>query len=92
MHVFNIVHFDIKPANVLIETLPDKSYRCVICDFGFAMVIGTERKVVAGINRPELGGFTSHYASPEASNIITLPEKYMKFSCRCSLEFTLDEA
>ena len=85
MHQFNIVHFDIKPANVLLAMKDDEIEYCVICDFGFAMVLGAERKVVQGINRPELGGFTSQYASPEVrgreENLNSLFTCYVLFRC-----------
>ena len=34
LHAFDIVHFDIKPANVLIEEIGANETRCVISDFG----------------------------------------------------------
>ena len=34
LHSFEIVHFDIKPANVLVEVIGENETRCVISDFG----------------------------------------------------------
>jgi serine/threonine protein kinase len=68
IHNIGVVHFDLKPGNILIEKLEDHSMRCIICDFGFAAMIGSDkgRKItVSGLQTPENGGFTPNYAAPE---------------------------
>ena len=58
IHIFNIVHFDLKPQNVLLEIKADQTFKCVICDFGFATVIGTERVQSQGQGQT---GMTQHF-------------------------------
>ena len=52
-------------ANILVDIEADWSIRCVICDFGYANFIGTERPTVRGIEKPESIGITWRYASPQ---------------------------
>ena len=89
------MHFDLKPQNVLLEIKADQTFKCIICDFGYATVIGTERVnatgqlrggVVKGLDRPENCGLTTQYAAPEVSQrkwldaILSLDNIWMWFS------------
>ena len=53
LHNNGIVHYDLKPANVLAELLADGSYKLYLIDFGSAQYIGQPYKTV-----PE----TQHYS------------------------------
>jgi serine/threonine protein kinase len=67
IHSKDVVHFDLKPANVLIDKDTDsKKLIYVITDFGFANFSQKAReKFVAGIKRPAKAGITARYAAPE---------------------------
>ena len=68
IHEKNIIHFDLKPQNVLIDILPDLSFDCVICDFGFANFLEDgRRQLVAGMKAPTVTGITPRYAAPEVN-------------------------
>ena len=41
LHHYDIVHFDLKPLNVLIEEISDSEVQCVISDLGSCKIIGT---------------------------------------------------
>ena len=49
LHFDEIVHFDLKPQNVLL----DAQMRAYICDFGYATLCGRQRRLVSGIARPK---------------------------------------
>ena len=42
MHEVNVLHKDVKPANILIKD--PNSWNCVLCDFGIADLLKTETK------------------------------------------------
>ena len=51
---------------MLLDVAPDQSFKCVICDFGFASIIGHKpRNLVQGLDRPQNAGLTAAYSSPE---------------------------
>ena len=56
--------------NVLIDLKSDRSFNCVICDFGFANFInesGSDRTVASGLRVPKTNGISVRYAAPEVS-------------------------
>ena len=66
MHAHQIVHYDLKPPNILL----DAHDTAVICDFGIANVVGLDasaprRRLAAGLRQPRSVGMTAAYASPE---------------------------
>ena len=67
VHKVNLVHFDLKPANILLasDLFP------VISDFGMAKVIDNSRHSVKGLAESDVFGFTPAYCAPEllTSNI-----------------------
>ena len=65
IHQKGIVHFDLKPANVLVEFC-NGTVNCVICDFGFANFLSdVQDKIVKGVKKPTAIGITARYAAPE---------------------------
>ncbi|EPZ31285.1 Protein kinase, catalytic domain-containing protein [Rozella allomycis CSF55] len=62
IHSKGIVHFDLKPQNILIS-----DEECVISDFGLARMVDSifHDKLVAGIEKEDKLGLTISYASPE---------------------------
>jgi serine/threonine protein kinase len=53
----------------LIEIFPNGIYSAVICDFGFANIVGTaedmQSRIASGLEVPNKAGITAQYASPE---------------------------
>jgi serine/threonine protein kinase len=65
IHEKGIVHFDLKPDNVLAEVL-NGSWNDAICDFGFANYLSdVQDKIVKGVKKPTAIGMTARYAAPE---------------------------
>ena len=60
MHAHGIVHFDIKPANILL----DVDFSPVISDFGLAKTVGSA-KTVSGLASSTVSGYTPNFAAPE---------------------------
>lgn len=54
LHANGIVHYDLKPDNVLGELLPDGSYKLYLIDFGSAQYIGQKYKSVPETQRYSL--------------------------------------
>ena len=65
VHECQIVHYDLKPANVLL----DEEDEAVISDLGVANLIGKDKlenpRLVAGFSVPSIFGLTPTHASPE---------------------------
>ena len=73
-----VVHFDLKPPNVLVEVFSGGNVNCVICDFGYANVVtgnvqNLDSSVVSGLRRPHNAGITVAYSSPEVSGLRHTP-------------------
>lgn len=66
IHDHNIIHFDLKPDNILFDFKSDGSIVYLICDFGFAKFVSTPHSnFVAGLRTPNSMGVTPRYAAPE---------------------------
>ena len=69
IHSKGVLHLDIKPNNILMDHLPDGRFDCVICDFGFASLVGdSQDRVVSGLNVPTTTGITFRYCAPEVKS------------------------
>ena len=53
-------------------------FKCVVCDFGYANVLGDESQVgrlVKGLEKPNTAGITAQYASPELFSRVFIGRK-----------------
>lgn len=81
MHAAGVAHLDLKPGNMLIESVrPNDAptptgfpFRLVVCDFGLAKLI-SETNVVRGRRKNLAHGLSIHYAAPEAFRIVRMME------------------
>ena len=76
IHSKHIIHFDLKPGNILIEIQEDGSFTCRICDFGYAkfQLDSGNLQLVAGMKTPKVNGLTIRYAAPEVNQkMLTIP-------------------
>lgn len=65
LHSVNIVHSDIKPANILIFKHPRRKMVAKLSDFGFSL-LGIDE----GLPTQKLEGYSHHWAAPEAEDEI----------------------
>ena len=73
IHSYAIVHFDLKPDNILYTYSEAEGYIYKIGDFGFAKVIDlSDLSLIRGLFTPQVLGHTFRYSSPEVSRL-TLP-------------------
>ena len=83
IHEKEVVHFDLKPQNVLVDVQSDSTCNYVICDFGYANFVSDgKRQRVAGMKEPETMGMTIRYAAPEVSYSSRL-QNSLEFLFRC---------
>lgn len=56
MHGCGVEHFDLKPANILL----DENMNTVVIDFGIANVVGSDlnQRLISGLNNPNVLGIT----------------------------------
>lgn len=85
-HERDIVHQDVKPANILIG--PDDSAK--VTDFGLARAVGSAHRPVTGTSAHATrfasnGGLTTAYASPEQLNDRPLSRRTDSFSLAVSI-------
>ena len=67
---------------MLLDVYPDGSFDCVICDFGYASVIGETRPEVKGFDVPTNTGLTPKFAAPEVTTSIVIVS-YFTLLTRC---------
>ncbi|KAI3638904.1 hypothetical protein MIR68_003402 [Amoeboaphelidium protococcarum] len=65
MHQKNIVHFDIKPDNVLLDYCGSDRLMPIICDFGITQVFDTNAYKVKALQLSNVRGLSYVYAAPE---------------------------
>ena len=65
MHQGNIVHCDIKPANVLLDVANDQLVPIII-DFGISRIVSEQAIAVKAFEAIEINGASIQYAAPEA--------------------------
>ena len=67
IHLLDVVHLDLKPANVLVDFKDPVLGRNVarITDFGFATPIDVDKRSVKGLELSRVIGMTTAYAAPE---------------------------
>ncbi|KAI3651385.1 hypothetical protein MP228_003757 [Amoeboaphelidium protococcarum] len=65
MHQKNIVHFDIKPDNVLLDYSGNDRLMPIICDFGITQVFDTNAYKVKALQLSNVRGLSYVYAAPE---------------------------
>ena len=83
LHDAGIVHFDLKPGNVLL----DAQGRACVCDLGFATLVGRRPRLVAGVSKPKNAGLTWAYAPPELfSRAVSLAPDSFDFTDFTSLK------
>jgi serine/threonine protein kinase len=80
LHRYDIVHFDIKPLNILVDQVSDDEIQCVISDLGSCKVVGTDltsvnERVIKGLAQPEKAHVTISYASPEFIRLFGVKKK-----------------
>ena len=68
LHRQGIVHYDLKPQNVLAETLADGSYKLYLIDFGSSQIIGENYRSV-----PETPGYSLKFGMTHLGHINNLP-------------------
>jgi serine/threonine-protein kinase len=66
MHRQNVVHCDLKPANILIERTADNQIHAVVSDLGIARILNTEDLQVRAFVIANIHGLSMQFASPEA--------------------------
>ncbi|MFI6072264.1 protein kinase [Actinoplanes sp. NPDC051343] len=67
-HELGVVHRDVKPDNILLETQADGAGQVKLTDFGIARVLDT-----AGLTTPHAIMGTPHYMAPEAATGVVDP-------------------
>ena len=66
MHLKEVVHCDIKSANVLLKLSLNNKLQAVITDFGVARLLSSRKVMVQEFKESRLNGLSLSYAAPEA--------------------------
>ena len=65
LHKQQLVHFDMKSRNILIDKSANNKYTAVLADFSLSFALASKQDVVLGFKQCERMGFTVQYAHPD---------------------------
>ena len=77
MHDKDIVHSDIKPANVLLDENEDGVY-ALLTDFGYSSIVSDKTPIADGFQKSSISGISVPWAAPEVLLVLTEKGSFSK--------------